>query len=98
MRLLINERRQGQKHILIKEASQKYLAIVIHESFLDEMKKISEELGIKCPILISYDQFIDKDYNQGDIAGVIIHEFDELLRKMSKSPVRAITMVKSIEL
>lgn len=98
MRLLINERRQGQKHIIIKEAAQRYYGIVANEAYHQEMEQISESLGIKCPKLITYEQFIAKDYNQGDIAGVIIHEFDELLRKMSKSPVRAITMVKSIEL
>jgi hypothetical protein len=95
MEKIIMKRGYGKTYQLIKKSSITGDYIVCHSmQEASSIQRQAQELGLKIPFPLSYDEFLDKKYYGKNISGFLIDNVELLIRRLSKSdvPVNAITL------
>ncbi len=93
MKTHIIPRGKGKTTELIKKSAKSGDYIVCHR--LDEANRIqmeAQEMGLKIPLPITYDEFFKKRYYEKGISGFLIDNADMFLQSLSNVPINSITV------
>jgi hypothetical protein len=93
METLIISRGKGKTTELIKKSAETGNYIVCHS--LDEANRIqskAQDMGLKIPLPITYDEFLKKRYYGKGIGGFLIDNADMFLQSLSNVPINSITV------
>lgn len=95
MEILISPRRQGlNQRTAIVYSNKKTAVVVDGKSMMDNIVAEGERLGHPTPMMITYDEFISGKYHlPKEIESLVIIEPLNIIRKMSKLYVSAVTII-----
>lgn len=91
MEIIITPRRTGSLTRLITRANSHNLLIVLQEARIAQVKEICNKTGQKLPEMITFQQFIKKDYKSDSM--IVIHRLNNLIELMSDNKVISATII-----
>ena len=93
MQTYIISKGKGKTTKLIQKSAETGNYIVCYS--LDEANSIqvfAQDMGLKIPLPITYDEFLNKQYYGKDINGFLIDNADMFLQSLSNVPINSITV------
>ncbi len=92
MKIIITERGGGKTTILMRESARTGYHIVCSPVTLDYILSLASSEGRRIPRPITFDEFINKDYNGKSIKGFIIDDADLLLQTLTEKTIKWISV------
>jgi len=93
MEIIFSGRRSGKTVALIKLCHEQDGYIVCRSmKEADRIYQLARSIGYPISLPISYDEFIKKEYHAAGIRGFYIDNVEELLRKLSLTEIKGITL------
>jgi hypothetical protein len=95
MKIIKSNSRENNRLELIKASHETFGYIVCrNQDDCSDIQSIALKMGYNIPFTLTYDEFIDKKYNEKGIRGFLIEDVDQLLRyKLNLYPTMKLTLL-----